>query len=70
MMYVCVQKQQTVDYIRGFDDLGGKDEFTTETLENRLARTEVITVEKKQVAQPKRKIIRSGFSEYENEEDF
>ncbi|CAI2348051.1 unnamed protein product [Caenorhabditis sp. 36 PRJEB53466] len=65
-----IVKQQTVDYIRGFDELGGKDEFTTETLENRLARSEVITVEKRQVAPAKKKIIRSGVDEYDNEEDW
>uniref|UniRef100_A0A0N5ASC2 Thioredoxin domain-containing protein 9 n=1 Tax=Syphacia muris TaxID=451379 RepID=A0A0N5ASC2_9BILA len=29
---------KTVDYIRGFDDLGGVDDFRTETLEWRLSR--------------------------------
>ncbi|EFO83684.1 CRE-TAG-170 protein [Caenorhabditis remanei] len=65
-----IVKQQTIDYIRGFDELGGKDEFTTETMENRLARSEVITIEKKHVAQTKKKIIRSGVDEYDNEEDW
>ncbi|CAO4369039.1 unnamed protein product [Caenorhabditis nigoni] len=65
-----IVKQNTVDYIRGFDDLGGKDDFTTETLEHRLARSEVITVEKKHVAPAKKKIIRSGVDEYDNEEDW
>ncbi|CAB3402181.1 unnamed protein product [Caenorhabditis bovis] len=65
-----VVNQQTIDYIRGFDDLGGKDEFTTEVLENRLARSEVITVEKRVAPQQKKKIIRSGVDEYDNEEDW
>lgn len=34
---VVVINSNTVDYIRGFDDLGGKDEFRTETLEWRLS---------------------------------
>ncbi|MFH4980912.1 hypothetical protein AB6A40_007621 [Gnathostoma spinigerum] len=33
---------KTVDYIRGFSDLGGTDEFCTETLEWRLAQSGVI----------------------------
>ncbi|CAD6190285.1 unnamed protein product [Caenorhabditis auriculariae] len=64
-----VLNQQTVDYIRGFDDLGGKDEFTTEVLESRLAKSEVLTIEKKRVEPQKKKIIRSGHGEYDNEED-
>uniref|UniRef100_A0A0M3IGL4 Thioredoxin domain-containing protein 9 n=1 Tax=Ascaris lumbricoides TaxID=6252 RepID=A0A0M3IGL4_ASCLU len=40
---ICVIiDSKTVDYIRGFDDLGGTDEFKTETLEWRLARSGVI----------------------------
>ena len=27
-----IRKEQTVDYVVGFDDLGGKDDFTTEVL--------------------------------------
>ena len=27
-----VRKEKTVDYVVGFDDLGGKDDFTTEVL--------------------------------------
>lgn len=34
---VVIIDAKTVDYIRGFDDLGGKDEFRTETLEWRLS---------------------------------
>jgi len=33
----------TVDYVRGFDDLGGTDEFATEVLEARLARSDLLT---------------------------
>uniref|UniRef100_A0A8R1ELZ8 Thioredoxin domain-containing protein 9 n=1 Tax=Caenorhabditis japonica TaxID=281687 RepID=A0A8R1ELZ8_CAEJA len=65
-----IVKQQTIDYIRGFDELGGKDEFTTEVMENRLARSEVITIEKRTAAPAKKKIIRSGVDEYDNEEDW
>jgi hypothetical protein len=37
-----VKDSKTKDYIIGFDDLGGIDEFTTEMLEWRIARAEVI----------------------------
>jgi len=37
-----VVDSKTVDYIRGFDDLGGVDDFSTEMLEWRLARSAVI----------------------------
>ncbi|XP_064609673.1 thioredoxin domain-containing protein 9-like [Liolophura sinensis] len=40
---ICIAKEgQTFDYIVGFDDLGGIDEFPTEMLEWRLGRSEVI----------------------------
>lgn len=34
-----VKRQKTVDYVVGFDDLGGKDDFTTEMLAERLRRS-------------------------------
>ena len=33
---------KTVDYIVGFDDLGGKDDFSTEMMEWRIAKADVI----------------------------
>ncbi|KAI0209316.1 Thioredoxin domain-containing protein 9, partial [Lamellibrachia satsuma] len=40
---ICIAKNgKTVDYIVGFDDMGGADDFPTEILEWRIARTEVI----------------------------
>ncbi|KAF8357320.1 txdc-9 [Pristionchus pacificus] len=55
-----IVSQNTTDYIRGFDDLGGHDEFKTEVLETRLARSGVITLEKKQEVKKEKKIIRCG----------
>ncbi|GMT19199.1 hypothetical protein PFISCL1PPCAC_10496, partial [Pristionchus fissidentatus] len=55
-----IVNQNTTDYIRGFDDLGGHDEFKTEVLEARLARSGVITLEKKQEVKKEKKIIRCG----------
>lgn len=40
---LCIAKDgKTVDYIVGFDELGGKDDFTTEMLEWRLGRSDII----------------------------
>ena len=40
---ICIAKDgKTTDYIVGFDDLGGKDDFPTEMLEWRLGRADVI----------------------------
>lgn len=40
---ICLAKDgKTVDYVVGFDDLGGTDEFPTEMLEWRIARADVI----------------------------
>jgi hypothetical protein len=33
-----VRSEKVVDYVVGFDDLGGTDDFTTEVLEERMAR--------------------------------
>ncbi len=38
----CVLEGKTKDYIKGFDDLGGHDEFSTEMLEWRLGCTGVV----------------------------
>ncbi|KAK6173898.1 hypothetical protein SNE40_017272 [Patella caerulea] len=41
---ICVAKDgKTTDYIVGFDDLGGKDDFSTEMLEWRLGNAQAIT---------------------------
>ena len=43
MPTIClVREGKTVDYIVGFDDLGGTDEFTTEQMEWRIARADVV----------------------------
>lgn len=40
---ICLAKDgKTVDYVVGFDDLGGHDEFPTDVLEWRIARADVI----------------------------
>jgi len=43
MPTICLAKDgKTVDYVAGFDDLGGIDDFSTEMLEWRIARAGVI----------------------------
>ncbi|KAK7096779.1 thioredoxin domain-containing protein 9-like [Littorina saxatilis] len=40
---ICIAKDgKTTDYIVGFDDLGGRDDFPTEMMEWRLGRAEII----------------------------
>jgi hypothetical protein len=39
----CVKKEKTVDYIVGFDELGGSDDFSTHTLAGRLSLHGLIT---------------------------
>jgi len=41
----CVVKGQVVDYVVGFDDLGGEDDFPTENLAARLKQAAVIEYE-------------------------
>ena len=43
MLTVCIARDgKTVDYIAGLDDLGGRDDFTTDVMEWRVARSGVI----------------------------
>lgn len=57
-----IKDQKIVDYIRGFDDLGGIDDFSIEALENRLALSGVIKVEKPKVEKQERKVVRCANS--------
>ncbi|KAG9456092.1 hypothetical protein H6P81_000600 [Aristolochia fimbriata] len=54
-----IKKTKVEDYVVGFDQLGGTDEFSTEELEERLAKAEVIIFEGESSAhkvQPKRSV--------------
>lgn len=43
MPTICIAKNgKTIDYIAGFDDLGGADDFSTEMLEWRIARAGIL----------------------------
>lgn len=40
-----VRAEKVVDYVVGFDDVGGKDDFSTEMLEERMARAGVLELD-------------------------
>ncbi|KAI8464791.1 MAG: thioredoxin-like protein [Monoraphidium minutum] len=40
-----IKNEKVVDYVVGFDDLGGKDDFTTEMLEERLAAADAVKLD-------------------------
>lgn len=64
-----IKEQKTIDYIRGFDDLGGIDDFSTETLENRLARSGIVKIEKSNTVQQE-KIVRCSKLDRECDDDW
>uniref|UniRef100_A0A915PLQ5 Thioredoxin domain-containing protein 9 n=1 Tax=Setaria digitata TaxID=48799 RepID=A0A915PLQ5_9BILA len=77
---VAIIDSKTVDYIRGFDDLGGKDEFRTETLEWRLSWTKVLeydgpsylqgsSINVGKLSKVKKKIRRRGDSDDDDDEN-
>lgn len=82
---ICIAKEgKTVDYIVGFDDMGGTDEFPTEMLEWRLGAADVINYsgdltnppvgpqasKKKSLLNPdKRKIIRGRDDDDSDDDD-
>ncbi|XP_068657583.1 thioredoxin domain-containing protein 9 homolog [Aristolochia californica] len=54
-----IKKTKVEDYVVGFDELGGTDEFSTEELEERLAKAQVIIFEGESSAhhvQPRRSV--------------
>jgi len=81
---LCLSRDaKTVDYIVGFDDLGGTDEFSTEMMEWRIAQADVINYSgdlgqapnaqgKKSsiLQQSKKKTIRSNRDDSSSDEDF
>lgn len=57
-----VKSEKVVDYVVGFDDMGGKDDFSTEELAERLARADAIKPDAAAARQPaaQRHTIRKG----------
>jgi hypothetical protein len=48
-----IRAEKVVDYVVGFDDLGGKDDFATEVLEERMARCGALDMDAAGVVAPK-----------------
>lgn len=63
-----VKKGKVEDYVVGFDELGGKDDFSTEELEDRLAKSGVIYGAEGRLARPvaaqAKRSVRQGSSSY------
>eukprot|EP00878_Enallax_costatus_P026525 GHUV01028470.1.p1 GENE.GHUV01028470.1~~GHUV01028470.1.p1 ORF type:complete len:145 (+),score=42.59 GHUV01028470.1:184-618(+) len=60
-----IKSEKVLDYVVGFDDLGGRDDFSTEALADRLAAVDVIKQDEVAAAaarqrQQQRHTIRSG----------
>lgn len=71
-----IQNEKTVDYVAGFDQLGGKDDFDTSVLAERLAKSEMIDYDwshggKAAAAAPSaiRKGGAAGFKRTDSDED-
>ena len=47
-----IKSEKVIDYVVGFDDLGGSDGFTTEQLAERLARADAIRYDPVGAARP------------------
>ncbi|PHT46173.1 Thioredoxin domain-containing protein 9 [Capsicum baccatum] len=69
-----IKNSKVDNYVVGFDELGGIDEFSTEELEERLARAEVIIFEgessrilSKSKAQSKKSVTQSSNPESDSE---
>jgi hypothetical protein len=58
-----IKQEKVLDYVVGFDELGGRDDFSTETLRLRLAAAGAIVYggdARAKAAEPKASSIRSG----------
>lgn len=66
-----IKNEKVIDYVVGLDDLGGRDDFTTEVLSNRLAAAGVIHADEGVKAQgpAKQSVIRKGEHLQKTDED-
>lgn len=68
-----IKHEKVIDYVVGFDELGGKDDFSTETLAERLAATDVIKHDGgaagRQQQQAQRHTIRTGIYQRDSEDE-
>lgn len=70
-----IKSEKVLDYVVGFDDMGGKDDFSTEALADRLAAVDVIKQDEVAAAaarqrQAQRQTIRTGiYQKGDDDED-
>ncbi|PIN01341.1 ATP binding protein [Handroanthus impetiginosus] len=69
-----VKNAKVEDYVVGFDELGGTDEFSTEELEERLAKAQVIFYEGESSLNPSKskaptRSVRQGSSSYSSDSE-
>lgn len=57
-----IKNEKVIDYVVGFDDLGGKDDFSTDALVERLARVDVVNYDatQRKMPAPQQSSIRKG----------
>jgi len=68
-----IKNGKVEDYVVGFDPVGGKDDFETEVLEDRLAKSEIIDMDyarhRPQQTQASKSVRKGGFQKTESDED-
>jgi hypothetical protein len=66
-----IKNEKVIDYVVGLDDMGGRDDFTTEMLANRLAAAAVLLPDEgvKAHGQAKQSGIRKGEHLQKTDED-
>eukprot|EP00250_Pteridium_aquilinum_P031029 c4277_g1_i1 orf=444-1079(-) len=67
-----IKNTKVDDYVVGFDELGGSDEFTTEELEERLAKSSMLTLDGEmsmQKAKAKKSSVRRGGTDAGSDSD-
>lgn len=68
-----IKAEKVIDYVVGFDDLGGKDDFSTEDLADRLARVDVIkeslAARQQQQRPAQRQVIRTGIYQKDSDDE-
>lgn len=69
-----IKKEKVEDYIVGFDEFGGKDDFETDVLAERLGRREMLDYDYPKPVVPNQqaggsKIRKGGFQKTESDED-
>ncbi|XAR52885.1 hypothetical protein NMG60_11021208 [Bertholletia excelsa] len=69
-----IKNAKVDDYVVGFDELGGTDEFSTEELEERLAKAQVITFEGESSVRPsnssaKTRSVRQSTNSYSSDSE-